>query len=297
MVLNWLRLTIIVFLPVSAIAHTTDFPKLADTVQAAASDTQSTDRFRSQIAAIVESFRAHNETMGHQLIDQFRLPNPQGWFSEHMGPEKSAELANRYDRLYTNFAEAFELTVQAIVTNRDAKLIVKLANGEGESPTDIRRPGAKLSGVVSLKPPKFSYCQFTITVNGKDSTSWADTFVDEEGVFRFLGFGALPFWVWVDGTEGRAPKGGWFSTPAVLVSKIDPTYPAGARGQRVEGVVVVRLRIDKDGRVKQADIVSGDPLLTQAALDAVRHWRYKPGTLGGSPTESEVTANINFSLR
>lgn len=265
--------------------------------QAVPDYTPSSDGFRSQIAAIVQSYRAGDTKVGRQLIDQFRLPNPQDWFSEHLGPKESAQFANRYDRLYANFAESFEHTAEAIAANRDAELVTDLTTGKGEAPTDVRRPGAKLSGVVSIKPPSLFYAQFKITLKKKDSSSWADTFVYQDGAFRFLGFGAWPFWVWEDGTEGSAPKGGRLSTPPILISKSDPIYPAGARSQRIEGVVVVRLRIDKEGRVKKADIVEGDPLLTQAAVDAVVQWRYKPGTLGGAPIESEVIANINFSLR
>jgi len=59
----------------------------------------------------------------------------------------------------------------------------------------------------------------------------------------------------------------------------------------------VRVRVDKDGRVKKAEVLSGDPLLTQAALDAVRQWRYKPPAIGGATlSEFDATATINFSL-
>jgi len=58
----------------------------------------------------------------------------------------------------------------------------------------------------------------------------------------------------------------------------------------------VRLLIDKEGLVKKADVLTGDPLLTDAALHTVRQWRYKNATLGGEPSESESTANITLTL-
>jgi len=259
---------------------------------------QSNDEFRAQVSAIVQAYRAGDTTKGRQSIEQFRLPNPQAWFSEHLGPQQGADLAIRYDRLYANFAESFEHTVQAIVANHNADLDINVESGKGETPTIVRR-GAKLSGVVSVKPADLFYCHFKIIVQTKDhsyTSSWAHTFVHQDGAFRFMGFGGWPFWAWQDGTEGADPKGGSFSTPPVLMSRVDPGYPHEARSKKVEGVVVVRLLIDKEGFVKRADVLSGDPLLTDAALHAVRQWRYKSATLGGEPSESEATANINFTL-
>ena len=257
---------------------------------------ESNEAFRGQLAAIVQSFRAGDAAAGRKLIEQFRLPNPEQWFSEHLGPEQSADLARRYDRLYANFAESLEHTVEAIVANGDSDLVTSLDNGRGETPGEVRRPGAKLSGMVSSRPAPLFYGHFKITVGPRDSTSWADTFLQQDGAFRFIGFGAWPFWVWQDGTEGAAPKAGSFSTLAVLISRVNPAYPQEAKSKKVEGNVVVRLIIDKEGSVKKADVRSGDPLLAQAALDAVRQWRYKPATLGGAPCESATEVTINFTL-
>ena len=173
-----------------------------------------------------------------------------------------------------------------------------MEKGLGEAP-DTNRPGARLSGMVPIKPAALFYVRFKISVKAQDTTSrlsWADTFVEQDGAFRFIGFGGWPFWVWQDGTEGLAPKGGHFSTPPILISRISPAYPREARSKRLEGVVVLHVFIDKLGNVKNATVQSGGPFLTQAALEAVSQWRYKPATLGGAPCDSELTANVNFSL-
>ena len=259
-------------------------------------DAQSNQEFRAQVAAIVQSYREGDTTKGRQLIEQFRLPNAQDWFSEHLSSEQSADFASRYDRLYANFAESFEHTVEAIVATHGAELGTNLEIGEGETPTGNLRPGAKLSGIVSTKPVSLFFCLFQITIKKTPATSWGETYVHQDGAFRFLGFGGWPFWVWQNGTEGGASKAGHFGTPPILISRIDPVYPTAAKAKKIEGVVVLRTRIDKDGRVKKAEVLSGDPLLTQAALDAVRQWRYKPSTLNGVNVEVDGTANVNFSL-
>jgi TonB family protein len=281
-------------LPLAATVRPVETPQSAG-VQTTPVYIQSKDGFHAQLDAIVQSYRTGDERKGRHLIDQFRLPHSEEWFSEHLGAAQSAGLAARYDRLFANFAESLEKTIETIVANRSAELVTELGEGKGEEPSDIRA-GAKTSGVVSVKEPHLFYGHFTIQVKKKNSVSWADAFAYEEGMFRFAGFGAWPFWVWEDGSEGGAPKGGSFSQPPILITQIAPIYPLSAKANGIEGVVTIHALIDKEGRVKSADILNGDPLLAQAALDAVRQWRYKPGTLGGAPAEAETTARVVFAL-
>jgi TonB family protein len=255
---------------------------------------QSNEEFRAQVAAIIQSYRKGDTTGGRQLIEQFRLPNAKDWFSEHLNPADSVELANRYDRLYTNFAESFERTVEDIVANRGAELVTEVRLGKGETP-DGDSIG-KRSGVVSTKAVSLLFCGFEITIKKKPAGSWGDTCVHQDGAFRFLGFGGWPFWVWQSGTEGRRPSASYFGTPAILISRVGPDYPLQAKALKIEGVVVVHIYIDKDGRVEKAEVLSGDPQLSQAALDAVRHWRYKPATIGGTAVGIDGTADVVFTL-
>lgn len=276
-------------LPLAATASPAETPQSPGTVQTTPAG------FQEQLDAIVQDYREGDSTKGRQLIDQFRLPHSEEWFSEYLGPAQSAELTVRYDRLSVNFVEALEKTIESVVANRSAELVTELGEGKCENPSNDR-PGAKTSGIVTIKEPHLFYVHFTIQVKKKNSSSWADAFAYEDGMFRFAGFGACPFWVWADGLEGGAPKGGWFSQPPILVTQTAPIYPLSAKASGFEGVVTIKALIDKEGRVKRADILSGDPVLAQAALDAVRQWRYKPATLGGAPAEAETTARVVFAL-
>jgi TonB family protein len=292
---KWFFLSALPLLTAAAGAQTAETPQSPDKVQTTPVYTQSKDGFRSQLDSIVRYYRVGDSTTGRHLIDHFRLPHPEEWFSEHLGPEQSAKLTERYERLFANFAESLGKTIEDVVANRASDLVTDLEEGKGERPSNPH-PGQKLSGMVSVKEPLFFYCHFQITVKKKSSVSWADTFAHEDGAFRFVGFGAWPFWAWEDAAEGGAPKGGSFGLPATLITQVPPLYPLSAKARGIEGVVVVRLLIDKEGRVRKAEVVNGDPLLTQAALDAVRQWRYKPGTLGGAPAEAEQTVSVYFKL-
>jgi len=81
-----------------------------------------------------------------------------------------------------------------------------------------------------------------------------------------------------------------------LVEKTMPQYPAIAKAARIQGVVVVQATISTTGLIENIRVISGPPMLQQAAVDAVRSWRYKPYLLNGEPVEVETTVNIVFNL-
>lgn len=83
---------------------------------------------------------------------------------------------------------------------------------------------------------------------------------------------------------------------AKLVNRVQPIYPPLARQTRISGTVRLHAIIGKDGTVQQLQVESGHPLLVQAALDAVRQWRYQPTLLNGEPVEVDTEIDVIFSL-
>jgi peptidyl-prolyl cis-trans isomerase A (cyclophilin A) len=82
----------------------------------------------------------------------------------------------------------------------------------------------------------------------------------------------------------------------MIVSKVTPLYPVDAKKAGVSGTVVLGAIIGTDGTVKEHHVVSGPEPLRQAALDAVRQWRYRPYLLNDEPVEVRTTINIIFTL-
>ncbi len=82
----------------------------------------------------------------------------------------------------------------------------------------------------------------------------------------------------------------------LLIHQVTPQYPPLARQARIQGTVVLQAVIDKDGTVQGLRVISGHPMLTQAAMDAVRQWRYRPYSLNGEPVEVDTQINVNFTL-
>ncbi len=81
-----------------------------------------------------------------------------------------------------------------------------------------------------------------------------------------------------------------------LLAKTLPQYPAIAKAARIQGIVVLQATISKSGSIQNLRVISGPPMLQQAAMDAVRSWRYKPYLLNGEPVEVETTINVVFNL-
>ncbi len=81
-----------------------------------------------------------------------------------------------------------------------------------------------------------------------------------------------------------------------LLEKTMPQYPVIAREARIQGTVVLQATISQNGLIQNLRVISGPPLLQQAAINAVRSWRYKPYLLNGEPVEVETTINVVFNL-
>ncbi len=81
-----------------------------------------------------------------------------------------------------------------------------------------------------------------------------------------------------------------------LIHKVTPVYPMDAKAAGIQGKVVLNAEIDKDGKVRDLKVESGDDSLAQSALTAVRQWVYKPTLLNGEPIEVETTITVNYTL-
>jgi protein TonB len=81
-----------------------------------------------------------------------------------------------------------------------------------------------------------------------------------------------------------------------LIHQVRPVYPKAAKKDHVEGTVRFDVVISKTGEVNEIHLVSGNPMLVPAALDAVKQWRYAPTLLNGEPVEIKTTVDINFTL-
>lgn len=86
--------------------------------------------------------------------------------------------------------------------------------------------------------------------------------------------------------------------PGTLLTHIAPDYPEVARHAHITGTVVMKVIIDKEGKVGDVQVVSSpSQMLTQPAVDAVRKWRYTPWLLNGVPTRVQTTISLSFDQK
>lgn len=82
----------------------------------------------------------------------------------------------------------------------------------------------------------------------------------------------------------------------LVVSKVPPQYPQDAKDQRIQGAVLMKVIIDKEGNVANIQLVRGHPMLAPPAIEAVKQWKYRPYLLNDEPVEVETQVTVNFTL-
>jgi len=86
------------------------------------------------------------------------------------------------------------------------------------------------------------------------------------------------------------------TAPGSVLYRVEPEYPEDARQQNIQGPVVLDVRIARDGAVQEVKLLSGQPLLADAAIAAVKQWRFKPRTLQGHAVEMQTKITLNFKM-
>jgi TonB family protein len=86
------------------------------------------------------------------------------------------------------------------------------------------------------------------------------------------------------------------NTSQVLARQVNPSYPVLARQMKVQGSVVLQAWISKDGHIEDLKVLSGPAILSSAAREAVRQWRFKPYLQHGQPIETEAKITVNFTI-
>jgi TonB family protein len=97
--------------------------------------------------------------------------------------------------------------------------------------------------------------------------------------------------------EGDAVRAVGEVKPPELIKQVDPVYPDEARKAGIEGIVILEAKADEEGNVSDARILRSIPALDQAALDAVKQWKYEPMLIDGKPHKIVFTVTVRFSLK
>jgi TonB family protein len=171
--------------------------------------------------------------------------------------------------------------------------VASAATGSPEvAPTEVKKP---VLGDVHLAAPKISQKRAVQAAAEPDAgVSLSED--QPEANARSLGAG-----LGITNNQPAAPAAsitvGGDVKQARLISSVPPEYPALARAQHVSGGVAIDALIDATGRVTKMKVISGPTLLHQAAMDALKQWKYQPAMLDGKPVPMHLSVTIQFRLQ
>jgi len=97
-------------------------------------------------------------------------------------------------------------------------------------------------------------------------------------------------------TTPAAQRASVSSTADMVSRSIQPDYPMLARQMRVQGSVIMQALIGRDGLIQDLRVLSGPPILANAAEEAVRQWHFKPHYVGSLPVETRANITVNFTI-
>jgi len=166
-----------------------------------------------------------------------------------------------------------------------------------------RRPVTSTDHTVSIAPAPVAAPEGVRPETGREGLPSAR--VDPDLVSRVEGFGEPCNCIIADPLPPPAPPPApqkpirlhqGIQPPRKIVD-VQPTYPEHARAVRQQGIVILETVIDAKGMVENVRVLRGYPLLDEAAVAAVRQWRFMPALLNGQPVPVVMTVTVNFLLQ
>jgi TonB family protein len=246
-----------------------------------------------QVDELVRVAKTRDQTDWQIALITFSLPSPSSWFKANFAQEHLAQLTQDYPKVRDGHLGQMS---RVIVQNQDApNFHIQVAQSEVPPPPSDNGPESPLP--LPVHPVGVQNFRLTpIADFGSVPPSWVSSFVYADGHFRVVG-GTYPFWSEQLQSLPSPPTGPTNNVSAGrILHKVSPKYPKKARKERVEGVVRLHAIIGKDGTIHELSVICGPALLTDAALQAVRQWRYEPTLQNAEPVEVDTTIDVIFAL-
>ena len=230
------------------------------------------------------AIKAGDTAKSSQYLESFAIPNHHEWFEKTFGVTEGARLETKYADLQAEPLE--KLTERAAEVVKGGKFSLEVAVFDKSIDKDLPLHRAISAAMVQATPIyRASYRK-----GPKDMwPHFLGDFVYADGGFRYLEMQVME--ALTSAPALRVAFGGSVQG-ARLTHRTEPVYPQDAK---IKSTVVLHVIIATDGTVKQIQVVSGHPMLFQAALDAVKQWRYEPTLLNGEPVEVDTQIELKFS--
>lgn len=270
---NLLR-SLILLVTASLVSPSPIFPKQGTSpkppqVPAPGSYPNTPEGLQQLLLELLRTARSDDRVKLHSDIAAMEIPDYENWFVQAFGQEQGQKLGDKYEESLKASELHFEM------------LWAELAKQRGE--ISVSRVGLP-SGTSNAYRAGW---RKTDDSAGPDSQS-IGVFYFVDGRFRVDG-SQHDVHVLSTGTVGSVTLG-------KLANRIPPVYPPLARQTRIQGTVAVNVIVRKNGTVEVQNVGAGHPLLAQAAVDAVKQWRYEPTTVNGEPVDIETKIYVVFRL-
>jgi TonB family protein len=227
-----------------------------------------------------------------RLVQSLALPNPRAWFSMVFG-----------EHAYEALAQAYSRNQDALLQGVDAAVVTAARDGYSE----IRAKKYEKSCDDNAGELTFPLLMARITpaplyelrMINASSFQRISIFAHVDGTFRHVGPLNIPD-EFAPAEDVKPPARIQLQgnvQASKIIKRVAPSYPDGARRERLEGTVRFHAIIGTDGSVQQVRVIRGYCSLSEISLPAVKQWRYTPTLLNGEPVEVDTTIDVIFSLR
>jgi TonB family protein len=248
------------------------------------------------IQDILKAQKEGKEQAVNAYLNSFLLREPDPWFEQVFGEAQGNTFSSVYrgarGSLQAELYDAFQTAGQQKMTDVDVHRFEKTCDphaNEQEYPVLAAR---------ARPEPLYEVSMMRGGTYGR--VYWFFAYID--GGFRFIGtyqMSSMPFARF--GASGDAQglsriRVGGPVQQAKLIHQPPPTYPENAKRERLQGTVRMVAAIGTDGAVHDIHVVQGRCWLAEAAVEAVKKWRYSPTLLDGRPVEVVTTIDVNFIL-
>jgi TonB family protein len=252
-----------------------------------------TEELRSLMTTAMAAARAGDQAKLEEIARNLIIPDYELWFKAMFG-EEGAKLGEAYGSRLDETEKQYP------------KLFEWLAKQEGELVIEDLKTLPKRSdnwcGQTLANALQGDVVLYRVSVGAGDSTGLksgrvAGYFVLVGGAYRRLDCQLLGLRPEAGGVAGSSPLRIAANVQAAkIIKRIQPEYPEDARRTRISGTVRLHAVIGKDGGIKELEVVSGHPMLKDAAVNAVKQWRYQPTLINGEPVDMDKTIDVIFAL-
>ena len=242
----------------------------------------------SQLEEIVKIKDKKDLKRREQLSSALRIPDPGAWFARAFGNDDGGKLAGTYKSTWEQFEDSFTNSVTNLAEQGRTDISIK----EISLPAKPAVEGQGDTAAADAKKPAVFYTAHAAKAS-EPRSPLPGIFIYEQGAFRLVNGQTLYTLPYMQPTRIRI---GGNVAAGKLLQQVSPVYPPEAIQNKVSGIVMLPVILDREGRVMQVNLGSGPPELVEAAINAVRQWRYQPTLLNGDPVEVDTLVSVAFRL-